>query len=180
MMAEVLVGVTGGIAAYKTATIVSRLRQVGHGVTVVMTESATELVGKATFEALSGRQVRTSLFGSDRIHVHIELARESDLFCVVPATANILAKAANGIADDLMSTLILSFDKPIIFAPAMNPSMWNKPVVQNNVQKLIEFGATIIYPEFGRTSCGEVGVGRMASPESIFEEIEKKIAHKSE
>jgi phosphopantothenoylcysteine decarboxylase/phosphopantothenate--cysteine ligase len=178
VMAEILVGVTGGIAAYKTAIIVSQLRQMEHGVSVVMTESATELVGKSTFEALSGRPVRTAFFGSDRIHVHIDLARESDLFCIAPATANILSKAANGIADDLLSTLILSFDKPVLFAPAMNPSMWNKPVIQNNVQKLIEFGATIIYPEFGRTSCGEVGVGRMAAPESIIKEIEKKISPK--
>ncbi|MDR1485254.1 MAG: phosphopantothenoylcysteine decarboxylase [Planctomycetaceae bacterium] len=178
-MAEILVGVTGGIAAYKTAMIVSQLRQTGHGVSVVMTESATKLVGKSTFEALSGRLVRTSVFCSDRGHLHIELAREADLFCIAPATANILSKAANGIADDLVSTLILSFDKTIIFAPAMNPSMWNKPVIQNNVKKLIDFGATIIYPEFGRTSCGEVGIGRMAAPESIVKEIEKYISQKN-
>ncbi|MDR1479294.1 MAG: phosphopantothenoylcysteine decarboxylase [Planctomycetaceae bacterium] len=175
-MAEVLVGVTGCIAAYKAAMVVSGLRQLGHGVNVVMTESALELVGKATFEALSGRPVRATLFGSDLGHVHIELSRGADLFCIVPATANILAKAANGIADDLVSTVILSFDKPTIFAPAMNPSMWNKPVVQNNVQKLIDFGAKIIYPESGRTSCGEFGVGRLASPESIIAEIEKIIS----
>ncbi|MDR2171450.1 MAG: phosphopantothenoylcysteine decarboxylase [Planctomycetaceae bacterium] len=172
-MAEILFGVTGGIAAYKAAMIVSQLRQRNHGVTVVMTEAAMQLVGKATFEALSGRLVRTSLFLSDKIHTHIELAREADLFCIAPATANILSKAACGIADDLLSTLILSFDKTIIFAPAMNPSMWNKPVIQNNVKKLIEFGATIIQPESGRTSCGEIGVGRMAPPENILNEIEK-------
>jgi phosphopantothenoylcysteine decarboxylase/phosphopantothenate--cysteine ligase len=174
-MAEILIGVTGGIAAYKTASIVSQLCQQGHGVSVVMTESALEFVGKPTFEALSGRPVRDSLFKSDRIHTHIELSREADVFCIAPATANILSKAANGIADDLLSTLILSFEKTIIFAPAMNPSMWNKPVIQFNVQKLIEFGATIIYPESGRTSCGEQGTGRMAPPEIIINEIEKKL-----
>ncbi|MDR2761563.1 MAG: phosphopantothenoylcysteine decarboxylase [Planctomycetaceae bacterium] len=178
-MAEILIGITGGIAAYKTATIVSQLRQRGHGVNVAMTESALELVGKATFEALSGRPVQSSLFHSDRIHTHIELAREADLFCIAPATANILSKAAHGIADDLLSTLILSFDKTIIFAPAMNPTMWKKTIIQNNVQKLIEFGATIIYPESGRTSCGEIGVGRMASPEIILNEIEKNIPQKN-
>ncbi|MDR2345606.1 MAG: phosphopantothenoylcysteine decarboxylase [Planctomycetaceae bacterium] len=174
-MAEILIGVTGGIAAYKTATIVSQLCQRGHGVSVVMTESAMEFVGKSTFEALSGRPVRDSLFCSDKVHVHIELSRAADLFCIAPATANILSKAANGIADDLLSTIILSFDKTIIFAPAMNPVMWNKPVIQHNVRKLIEFGATIIHPDSGRTSCGEIGVGRMASPELILNEIEKNI-----
>ncbi|MDR1922975.1 MAG: phosphopantothenoylcysteine decarboxylase [Planctomycetaceae bacterium] len=175
---EILVGVTGSIAAYKAAIIVSQLRQRGYGVSVVMTAAATELVGQATFEALSGRPVRTSLFRTDLVHTHIELARSADLFCIAPATANILSKAAAGIADDLVSTLILSFDKPILFAPAMNPSMWLKPVIQNNVKKLIEFGSTIIYPETGRTSCGETGVGRMASPETIITAIVNAIESK--
>lgn len=172
-MREILIGVTGGIAAYKAATVVSRLRQNDYGVTVVMTRSATELVGPQTFEALSGRPVRSTVFRTDRIHAHIELAREADLFCIVPATANILAKAAHGIADDLVSTLLLSFDGPLIFAPAMNPTMWNKAVVQRNVRQLIEDGATIIGPETGRTSCGETGPGRMAEPETIVRAIDE-------
>lgn len=174
-MKEVLLGVCGGIAAYKSATIVSRLRQSGVGVTVVMTSAATELVGPTTFEALSGRPVRSTVFRTDRIHAHIELAREADVFCIAPATANILGKAANGIADDLVSTLLLSFEGPLIFAPAMNPAMWNKLAVQRNIRRLIEDGAEIIGPEEGRMSCGETGPGRMAEPETILAGILERL-----
>jgi phosphopantothenoylcysteine decarboxylase/phosphopantothenate--cysteine ligase len=170
-MKEILLGVTGGIAAYKSATIVSRLTQRGIGVTVVMTRSATKLVAPQTFEALSGRPVQYSVFGAKMSHAHIDLARPADLFCIAPATANILAKAAHGIADDLVSTLILSFDKPILFAPAMNSVMWNKPVVQRNVQQLRDDGMFFIGPEAGHLSCGEAGIGRMTEPEKIVETI---------
>jgi phosphopantothenoylcysteine decarboxylase/phosphopantothenate--cysteine ligase len=170
-MREILLGVTGGIAAYKSATIVSRLTQSGIGVTVVMTRSATKLIAPQTFEALSGRPVQHSIFGAKRSHVHIELARSADLFCIAPATANILAKAAHGIADDLVSTLILSFDKPILFAPAMNKVMWDKPSVQRNVKQLQKDGMFFIGPEPGRLSCGETGLGRMTEPEKIVEKI---------
>ena len=170
-MQEVLLGVTGGIAAYKSAAVVSRLTQCGVGVTVVMTRSATKLIAPQTFEALSGRPVHYSLFGARRSHVHIELARSADLFCIAPATANILAKAAHGIADDLVSTLILSFDKPILFAPAMNSTMWNKPSVQRNVKQLLDDGMFFIGPESGHLSCGETGLGRMTEPEKIVETI---------
>jgi len=164
---QILLGVTGGIAAYKSAAIVSRLVQNGVGVTVVMTRSATKLVAPQTFEALSGRPVHHAVFGAKRSHVHIELARTADVFCIAPATANILAKAAHGIADDLVSTLILSFDKPILFAPAMNSVMWNKPAVQRNVLQLQDDGMIFIGPESGHLSCGETGVGRMSEPEAI-------------
>jgi len=170
-MKEILLGVTGGIAAYKSATIVSRLVQRGIGVTVVMTRSATKLVAPQTFEALSGRPVQYSVFGAKTSHAHIDLARPADMFCIAPATANILAKAAHGIADDLVSTLILSFDKPVLFAPAMNSVMWNKPVVQRNVQQLRDDGCFFIGPEAGHLSCGETGVGRMTEPEKIVETI---------
>jgi phosphopantothenoylcysteine decarboxylase/phosphopantothenate--cysteine ligase len=168
---EILLGITGGIAAYKSATIVSRLTQSGIGVTVVMTHSATKLVAPQTFESLSGRPVYHSVFGARRSHAHIELARAADLFCIAPATANILAKAAHGIADDLVSTLVLSFDKAILFAPAMNSVMWNKPAVQRNVRQLQDDGMFFIGPESGHLSCGEIGVGRMTEPERIVEEI---------
>jgi phosphopantothenoylcysteine decarboxylase/phosphopantothenate--cysteine ligase len=164
-------GVTGGIAAYKSAVIVSRLIQRGIGVTVVMTHSATKLVTPQTFEALSGRPVHHSIFEAKMSHAHIELARSADVFCIAPATANILAKAAHGIADDLVSTLILSFDKPILFAPAMNSVMWNKPSVQRNVKQLLNDGMFFIGPESGHLSCGETGIGRMAEPETIVEMI---------
>lgn len=170
-MKEILLGVTGGIAAYKSATIVSRLTQHGVGVTVVMTRSATKLIAPKTFEALSGRPVGTSVFSARRSHAHIELARTADLFCIAPATANSLAKAAHGIADDLVSTLILSIDKPILFAPAMNEVMWNKPSVQRNVQQLQADGMFFIGPELGYLSCGETGQGRMTEPEKIVEKI---------
>ena len=170
-MKEILLGVTGGIAAYKSAVIVSRLTQCGVGVTVVMTRSATKLVAPQTFEALSGRPVRYSVFGVKMSHVHIELARSADLFCIAPATANIIAKAAHGIADDLVSTLVLSFDKPVLFAPAMNTVMWNKPSVQRNVKQLRDDGMFFVGPEAGYLSCGETGLGRMTEPEKIVEKI---------
>ncbi|MGL6196207.1 MAG: flavoprotein [Thermoguttaceae bacterium] len=172
---EILIGVTGGIAAYKTANLVSRLVQEGFGVTVVMTESATHLVGPQTFEALSGRPVYTELFHSKRSHTHIELSRAADIMCVAPATANFLAKAALGIADDLLSTIYLSFSGKVFIAPAMNSTMWEKPSVQRNVKQLKEDGITFIGPEAGHLSCGESGAGRMSEPEQIFKMIKKEI-----
>jgi len=167
---ELVIGVTGGIAAYKTAALVSRLVQAGAGVSVVLTESATRLVGPKTFEALSGRPVRTDIWGPGP-HPHIELADAAELLCVAPATANLLAKAACGLADDLLSTLLLSFHGPIVMAPAMNSHMWEKPAVQRNVRQLRQDGLLLIDPEEGYLSCGTVGVGRMASPEKIFQVI---------
>jgi phosphopantothenoylcysteine decarboxylase len=167
---ELVIGVTGGIAAYKAAALVSRLVQAGAGVSVVMTEAATRLVGPKTFEALSGRAVRTDMWGPDA-HPHIQLANTAELLCVAPATANLLAKAALGLADDLLSTLLLSFDGPVILAPAMHTHMWQKPAVQRNVEQLRADGFRLIDPEEGYLSCGAVGVGRMASPEKIFQVI---------
>jgi phosphopantothenoylcysteine decarboxylase/phosphopantothenate--cysteine ligase len=172
---ELVIGVTGGIAAYKTAALVSRLVQAGAGVSVVMTESATRLVGPKTFEALSGHPVRTNLWTSGP-HPHIELAEAADLVCVAPATANLLAKAAVGLADDLLSTLLLSFHGPVLLAPAMNDHMWAKPAVQRNVQTLRTDGFLLINPEEGYLSCGTKGVGRMAPPEKIFEVIADTLA----
>lgn len=171
MKREILIGITGGIAAYKTAYLVSRLIREDFGVAVIMTESAMQLIGPKTFEALSGRPVRHSLFESDRIHTHIELAREAEIFCIAPASANIIAKAANGIADDLLSTTILSFQGPLLLAPAMNTLMWEKPAVQRNIATLKSDGVKIIGPESGRLSCGETGSGRMSEPDTIFDEI---------
>jgi len=167
---EILIGVSGGIAAYKTAVLVSRLMQAGAGVSVVMTRSATRLVAPKTFEALSGRPVQTQLFGR-AFHPHIELAEKAELLCVAPATANIIAKAACGLADDLLSTILLAFEGPVLLAPAMNSAMWAKPVVQRNVAQLRADGYTIIDPEEGYLSCGSRGPGRMAEPETIFQAI---------
>jgi phosphopantothenoylcysteine decarboxylase len=172
---ELAIGVTGGIAAYKTAALVSRLVQAGAGVSVVMTESATRLVGPKTFEALTGRPVGTDIWGPGA-HPHIELADRAELLCVAPATANLLAKAACGLADDLLSTLLLSFHGPILLAPAMNSHMWAKPAVQRNVEQLRADGFRLIDPEEGYLSCGTVGPGRMASPETIFQAIADSLA----
>lgn len=170
---EIVVGVSGGIAAYKTAALVSQLVQSGYGVSVVMTAAAREFIGPATFAALTGRPVLERIF-DDRQHplgAHIELAQRGGLLCVAPATANLLAKAAGGLADDLLSTLYLSFTGVVLMAPAMNCEMWDKPAVQRNVAQLRRDGVHFVDPEEGWLSCRTRGVGRMAAPEKIFETI---------
>lgn len=175
---ELVVGVTGGIAAYKTAALISQIVQAGAGVSVVMTASAREFIGSATFEALSGRPVYEEVFhvAEHPLGSHIALAERGELLVVAPATANFLAKAAQGIADDLLSTLVLSFAGPLLVAPAMNCQMWQKPAVQRNVEQLRRDGAVLIDPEEGWLSCRTSGVGRMASPETIRAAIEAQIA----
>ena len=168
---EILLGVCGGIAAYKAAVLTSLARKAGLGVTVIMTEAATKLIAPKTFEALSSRPVATTMWGPNLVHPHIELARQADVFCVAPATANTMAKAAAGFADNLMTSTILAFTGTLIYAPAMNAAMWEKPATQRNLRQLIADGATVVGPETGRFSCGEAGVGRMAEPEAIFEAI---------
>jgi phosphopantothenoylcysteine decarboxylase/phosphopantothenate--cysteine ligase len=169
MAREILVGVTGGIAAYKTAALVSDLVQSGVGVTVVMTRCAQKFVGAATFRALTGRAVATRAFESEShpLGPHIELARQAEILCVAPATANFLAKAAHGMADDLLSTLALSFTGPVLVAPAMNKEMWAKPVGQRNVEQLRADGYHRSGPGDGWQSCRERGAGRMAEPAEI-------------
>lgn len=175
---ELLIGVSGGIAAYKAAELVSRAVQQGAGVTVVLTRSALELVRPATFEALTGRRVHTRVFarGGPPLGAHIELAQQAELLCVAPATANLLAKAALGLADDLLSTLLLSFEGPTLLAPAMNTAMWEKPAVQRNVAQLRADGRQVIDPESGWLSCRQVGAGRMASPEAILAAIGERLS----
>jgi phosphopantothenoylcysteine decarboxylase len=174
---EILIGVTGGIAAYKTAALVSQLIQAGASVNVVMTRSATRLVGSKTFEALTGRPVGTRLFGPGA-HPHIEAAQSAELYCIAPATANFLAKAACGLADDLPSTVLLAFAGPVLVAPAMNTQMWEKPAVQRNLAQIRADGLMVIEPGAGYLSCGAIGAGRMAEPDQIFhviaEQLEKR------
>ena len=137
---EILLGVSGGVACYKSAMICSRLVQAGHGVSVILTQAASKFIGAATFEALSGRSVATSTFDAAYpLGPHIELAKKSDILLVAPATANIIAKAAHGIADDLLSTTLLSFTGMVFFAPAMNSEMWSKASVQRNVDLRHDF-----------------------------------------
>jgi phosphopantothenoylcysteine decarboxylase/phosphopantothenate--cysteine ligase len=170
---EIVVGVSGGIAAYKTAALVSQLVQAGCGVTVVLTHAAREFIGPATFAALTGRPVLDKVFDEHQhpLGAHIELARSAELLCIAPATANVLAKAATGAANDLLSTLLLSFTGPILLAPAMNCEMWEKPPVQRNVAQLRQDGIHFVDPEEGWLSCRVRGVGRMAAPETIFAAI---------
>jgi phosphopantothenoylcysteine decarboxylase len=167
---EILLGVTGGIAAYKAAALTSKLVQAGAKVRVIMTHAATQLVGPKTFEALSGRPVLLDLWQDDG-HPHLEPADNAELLCVAPATANFLAKAACGLADDLLSTLYLAFDGPVIVAPAMNTRMWQKPAVQRNVAQLRADGVILIGPEDGFLSCRHRGPGRMSEPDAIFQLI---------
>jgi len=182
MAHEIVVGVSGGIAAYKTASLVSDLAQSGMGVSVVMTRAATKFVGPATFRALTGRPVYTRVFDSAAFPLgpHIELARQARLFCVAPATANFLAQAAGGFAEDLLSTLLLSFTGPVVVAPAMNTQMWNKPAVQRNLEQLRADGLHIIAPKAGWLSCRQQGVGRMAEPEEIAQVIRKLLGGEDE
>jgi phosphopantothenoylcysteine decarboxylase/phosphopantothenate--cysteine ligase len=170
---EVIIGCSGGIAVYKTAALVSQLVQAGAGVTVVMTAAAREFIGTATFAALTGKPVAERVFDDTRypLGAHIELARQGHLLCIAPATANVLAKAASGMADDLLSTLMLSFTGPVLLAPAMNCEMWEKPAVQRNVAQLRNDGVHFVDPEEGWLSCRTRGVGRMAAPEKIFDAI---------
>ncbi len=169
---EIVVGVTGGIAAFKAASLVSQLVKAEARVTVVMTDSAREFVSSTTFAALSGRPVPESSFDKQYpLGPHIELAQRSELLCVAPATANFLAKAAHGLADDLLSSLYLCVTGKILLAPAMNCEMWDKPAVQRNVNQLRADGANFVDPENGWLSCRTIGTGRMAAPETIFSAI---------
>jgi len=169
---EILVGVTGGIAAYKAADLVSLLAQEGAAVSVVMTEHATRFVGPLTFQALSRRPVYTDLFAEGAYDTdHIALADRAEAAVVAPATANAIGKLAGGIADDLLSTVLVALRVPVILAPAMNEAMWNHPAVQANVETLRRRGVRFVGPEEGRLACGTEGPGRMAEPETIFAQI---------
>lgn len=175
---HVIVGVTGGIAAYKTAALVSNLVQNGAEVSVVLTGSAEKFVGRATFEALTGSPVLRDVFDEPGhpLGAHIDLATQGDLLCVAPATANFLAKAAHGMADDLLTTLMLAFSGPVLLAPAMNSEMWAKPVVARNIATLRTDGYRFVDPEEGWLSCRQRGVGRMAAPETILAAIQAELA----
>ncbi len=170
---EVVVGITGGIAVYKVCSVVSALVQRGAGVTCVMTESATRFVTPLTFQALSGRQTITSLWGHEMAYdpQHVKLSDQADLCLVAPATANIIGKIACGIADDVLSTLMLAFTCPVILAPAMNCNMWTNPAVQANVAKLREQGHRMIGPREGWLACKTIGVGRMEEADVLVEAV---------
>lgn len=166
---KILLGVSGGIAAYKSAELVRLLTKAGHEVQVVMTRSATEFVGPVTFQALTGREVFVEMWDKQRgdSMAHISLTRWADLFLVAPATANFLAKLANGIADDLLSTLAAARECPLLVAPAMNKQMWANPANLRNIEQLKTDGIMVLGPAAGVQACGEVGEGRMQEPQEI-------------
>lgn len=175
---EILVGVCGGVAAYKTADLVSKLVQRGAKVTVVMTKSAHQFIGETTFQALTNRPVYTDLFSPKEHFVgeHIGLGRPAELIVIAPATANIMGRLAHGLADDLLTTLAMVATCPVILAPAMNNEMWTKPAVQRNVQQLKEDGLLVVGPGEGWLSCGVLGPGRMAEPVELLAAIEQTLA----
>ena len=176
---EIVLGVTGGIAAYKAADLCSKLVQAGHGVTAVMTDAAERFIGATTFEALTGRPVHRGMFSpQEGFHQgeHIGLARRAELVVIAPASADFLAKLAHGFADDLLSTLALAATAPILVAPAMNCEMWAKSSVQRNVAQLKSDGVHIVDPGSGWLSCGQVGQGRMAEPVEIQQATEQLLA----
>ena len=179
---EIVLGVTGGIAAYKSAEIVSRLRHSGANVHVIMTRNATEFIAPLTFQTLSANQVVTDTFEAPEYWnvEHVALAKLADIFVVAPATANILAKMASGIADDMLSTTLLATKAQILVAPAMNTGMWTAPATQNNVKVLKERGVRMIGPESGMLACGDEGAGRMSEPEMIVEEICRILSRKQD
>lgn len=167
---EVVVGVCGGIAAYKTASLVSALVQRGAGVTVAMTAAAQRFVGPLTFESLTARQVFTSPWESTAYFdpQHIRLTEGADVMVIAPATANIIGKIAHGLADDLVSTMVMSAACPVLFAPAMNTRMWENPIVQDNVKSLASRGYLMVQPGEGWLACRTIGAGRMAEPDEIL------------
>lgn len=175
---EILVGVTGGIAAYKTADLVSKLVQAGAKVSVVMTPAAKQFIGAATFEALTGRPVYENIFAPQEHHQgeHIGLARRAELYVIAPCSADCLHKLAHGAADDLVSLLALTTTCPILLAPAMNNEMWVKPSVQRNVVQVKADGLQTVGPADGWLSCGAVGPGRMAEPGEILAACERLLA----
>lgn len=170
---RILLGVTGGVAAYKAAELVRELQRRGASVQVVMTDSATRFVGPVTFQALSGQPVFTDAWDAriDNNMAHIELSRDADLVLVAPATANFMAKLANGLCDDLLSTLCVARNKPLAVAPAMNVEMWTNPATQRNVNLLKQDGIRFIGPEQGDQACGETGPGRMMEAVDIAEAV---------
>jgi len=178
--ARIVVGIAGGIAAFKVASAVSKLVQGGHSVDVVLTENAHQFVGPATFAALCGRAPVTDIFDPRYpLGSHIELAEQADLLLIAPATARILASCALGLSDDLLSTLYLTCDCPVLMAPAMSSSMWSKPAVARNVEQLKKDGVQMIGPESGWLSCRKQGDGRMAEAENILEAISACLKNKS-
>lgn len=174
---HLVLGMTGGIAAYKAAELTRLLVKQGVSVQVVMTDAACHFITPITMQALSGRAVHTKMWDASIPNgmPHIELSREADAIVVAPASADFIAKLANGQADDLLSTLCLARDCPLVIAPAMNKQMWENPATQRNIEHLKKDGVIILGPDSGEQACGETGMGRMLEPEVLFAELFAKL-----
>jgi phosphopantothenoylcysteine decarboxylase / phosphopantothenate---cysteine ligase len=170
----VVVGVTGGIAAYKALDLVSKLKKLNINVHVIMTEAAVKFIAPLSFQSLSQNYVICDMFTEPKQWeiAHIALAKQADLFVIVPATANIIGKVANGIADDMLSTTIMATKAPVIFAPAMNSNMYENPIVQKNIHTLKEYGYHFVEPSSGRLACGDYGAGKLAEVDIIVDQID--------
>ncbi len=179
---RIVLGVTGGIAAYKSATITSRLVQVGAVIDVVLTESATKFITPLTFQSLTHRRVFTDIFDLSTAEniPHIELSHQSDLLVIAPATANTIAKMAHGQADNLLTAIALATDRPILIAPAMETDMWEHPATQQNIAVLAEWGVAQVGPAAGRLASGRMGHGRMAEPDEIVDAARWVMAQKGD
>ena len=173
---RVLLGVTGGIAAYKACSLARLLTRAGATVQVVMTRSATRFVGPDTFAALTGRRVHTDLWEEPGSVLHVRLAHEADVAVVAPLTANVLAKLAHGMADDLLTSALLEATCPLVLAPAMHTGMWEHEATKRNVETLAERGARVVGPVVGALAHGDEGAGRMAEPEEILAALEDVVA----
>ncbi|MBI6875061.1 bifunctional phosphopantothenoylcysteine decarboxylase/phosphopantothenate--cysteine ligase CoaBC [Clostridium aciditolerans] len=178
----VVIGVTGGIAVYKALDVVSKLKKKNYEVHVIMTDSATKFVSPLSFQTLSQNIVNYDMFSEPRAWEiqHISLAKKADLIAVIPATANIIGKVANGIADDLLSTTIMATKAPVIFAAAMNTNMYSNPIVQDNISKLQNYGYKFIKPTSGRLACGDEGEGKLVDTEIIAEYIDSMLYDKKD
>lgn len=177
MKKNIVVGVTGGIAAYKSAEIVNDLVKKGYEVNVIMTKNATEFITPLTLQTLSNNRVAVDQF--DRIDKwdteHISLAKKADLFLIVPATANFIAKLAHGIADDMLTTTVLATKAKVLIAPAMNTGMWENPIVKNNVSMLKEYGYNVLDTDSGRLACGDIGSGKLLDWRLISQQAQEQL-----
>ena len=174
---RIVLGVTGGIAAYKAVEVASRLKKAGADVRVIMTRAATSFVTPLTFREITGQAVTETMWGEPHHHVeHIALAEFAELVLVAPATANFVAKAAAGMADDMLTTCVLATRAPLLIAPAMNTGMWKNPVTQENVARLTARGTTVIPPAVGKLACGTTGTGRLPEPTEIVRIVEEHFA----
>lgn len=173
---NIILGVTGSIAAYKAAEITSKLRAEGHEITVVMTASAQHFITPLTLRSLSKNQVITDMFENVTYDpLHISLVDRADLIVIAPATANIIGKIASGVADDILTCTVMAAKSPVLIAPAMDDRMYKNPVVQENIKKLKGLGYKFIGPEKGRLASGRIGLGRLASLELILETVKKEL-----